>query len=284
MPILMVVLAAIIWGMIGPLTHIFIYSPVLNSAVRFIVPGLVLYGYFALKNKKWMWFRYSPKMTAISLLNIVRVGTFFLAMSLAPISYIIFFLYLWPIFAMFLAVPILKEKLTFFGLGMGILAFLGSVIMQVPYGFHWNSMLMWAGLIMTVSAFTNALSVVMITVERARYSPMEIIFYQNGFGTVAGILYLLITRPNLGGFDIAYLTGYGFVIGIVSFYLYYGALGKIDTKLALILTYVELIVAFLLGITLLHEKIHYISLIGGGIIAITVGVTLLNQQRPKVEI
>lgn len=280
----MVVLAAIIWGLIGPLTHIFTYSPELYSAIRFMVPTITLYFYFAHRYRKWIWFRFTPVLSIISILNIIRVGLFFLALSLAPISYIIFFLYLWPIFAMFLAVPILKERLTVISLSLGLLALAGSLVMQVPYGFHWHSALLWAGLIMALSAFANALSVVMITVERSRYSPMEIIFYQNGFGTVVGLLYLITARPHLGAFDVGYLVFYGFMIGIVSFYLYYGALSVIDTKIAFILSYIELIVAFVLGITILHESIHPISLVGGAIILIAVLMSLLFRKQPEPEL
>jgi len=265
-----IVIAATLWGLIGPLTHLVIFPAWIYAAFRLMVPTLFLYVYFAVQKRDWKWPRFNKSMILLSGLNVFRIGFYFLALSLAPVSHVIFFLYLWPIITIVLNAWHIKKGIRTSTVIAGIVAITGLILVQIPYGISLTSKALQGGLLMLVVAIISAVSIVIIKDQSNRYSPMETVFYQNSFGGVIAIVTLSFLKPTLSVPDLSFLTLFALIIGVFTFFLYYRALKKTDTAIAMILSYTELFVSATAGVLILKEPLTLPSFLGGLLIFIVV--------------
>jgi len=178
----------------------------------------------------------------------------------------VFLLYLGPLIATGLTVIFLKEKFTYLNVGLLCLAFLGFLFLlefkflstfSNSQGFIWG----------IGAAICYALYIVLNRIIPKEINSMTRSFYQFLFGLII-MLPALFMVPNLSITirDVYWLTGIAFFQGFLAISLIILAIKNLKAVEYGTISYVEPLVASLIGFMLYNEQLSTLQLIGCAIV------------------
>ncbi len=148
-------------------------------------------------------------------------------------------LYLWPVFALFVTafrsrkMPGIKNILIISA------AFAGVVVMNIHREFSMSNSDLFGSLSMILSAFIFSIAVFIYKKALSGYSEGEVIYFQNSLGALVFLPFLIKDICAYQVSDILYGSLYGFLVGIVTFMLFFYALKRVSVFHYSILTYSE---------------------------------------------
>jgi len=186
--------------------------------------------------------------------------------------------YLAPMF-LILASPLLGERLTGKKLGLSALALVGMVFVSgVLQGGEFNL----KGIALGVGAAVLYGSVMFMNKKLGAISAYDKTVVQLSAAAVVILPYCLLTR----GFALEQMTPVSYlllaVVGIVhtglAYWLYFGALGRLSSQSAAILSYLDPVVAILLSAVVLRETMGWQEAVGAALI---LGSALCSELSGK---
>jgi len=198
------------------------------------------------------------------------------AINNSSLANAVFLLYLGPLIATGLTAIFLKEKFTYLNVGLLCIAFLGFLfLLQFKFSFSlYNSQgFLWgAG-----AAICYALYIVLNKIIPKEINSMTRSFYQFLFGLII-MLPFLFTTTNLSITirDVYWLIGIAFFQGFLAITLIIIAIKNLKTVEYGTISYIEPLVASLIGFILYSEQLTTLQLIGctivfsGGLIQVVI--------------
>lgn len=211
----------------------------------------------------------NPRLMLASLLTASRIFIWVLAFLFAAMSKAVIILYTWPILLTILSATFLGEEVSSRTKKLLSMAFFGILLIYSGEEFTLsNRDFLGMGLMLLV-AILNAMVVVIFKKELKSHSHKEVVLYDNLVGSIIFFPFLLYHFSDLSLVSIVMGITYGFLIGLVGYSLFYYGLSKVKASLASILSYMEVIIAMVLGVTFFGEIVTWQMLLGGGIILIS---------------
>jgi drug/metabolite transporter (DMT)-like permease len=208
---------------------------------------------------------------------------FFGAISIMPVQEATVLNYVWPLFAMLLAVPLLKERLRLSALGAALLAFVGVVIVVTqgdPFA-HPPSSMLGIGL-MIVSGVSYALY--SLIGKRMTIDPVVAVFLHCLYAAPMFLVaaHFLGARADITLFGWLTLLYLGPVTIGLAYLLWLTALRSLETRVAGTLIYLAPFVSLVFIALLVGEPIHPAS--WAGLILIIAGAAWQLWQPQKAPI
>lgn len=275
---LFVLIAATLWGCSGLLIRIAAVDSTTIAFFRMIVPTVVLGGFFLVTRHRLSRDNLSIRLAA-STINAVRMYFYFLAFQYTTVANAVVALYSWPIFAAWLGTMILHEPVSRRQKALLALAFLGVPILYL-HGIGSGGTPDPNDIIgitsMIVSAMMHALSVILLRRGQGTTSPVETTFFQNLVGSVVFTVIFLMNPVQVEWYRLAAGLGLGVFPGTIGFSLLFLGMKHLKAATASNLAYFEVVVAVIIGTTVLKEPLHVNTIVGGALIV----VSLLLVQRP----
>jgi len=266
-PYLEVIISALLFGMGGILVKIIALPATTISFFRVAIPVLLLLIYF--RFHKLNIFRKSSKaIIFISFLNALRIFLWQFAYLHTSIGNAVIILYTWPIFTVLFGPILIKEKLTRRNLILVLIAFIGIVIIFSNKNFSLQNKDFLGMISMLGAAVLGAITTILLKSQLKHYSKTETIFYQNIAGAVLFLPFIFINFPLPTISQTIIACVYASLIGLFAFLFWFSALKKINASTLAIISYIEVVSAVVLGIIILHEKLSWNMIVGGGIILI----------------
>ncbi len=271
--------AVIAGGILAGFGGVFIKSMTMPATsitfARTLVPVLATGLWMAFTGVSFLRGNYKMMLLG-SLLNGIRLYLFVLAFVYTSIGNGIIMFYTWPIFTTIFGVIILKERATRRQVLLLALAFSGIVIAYSDQQFSLQNDDLLGMTSAVAAAFIYSISVIIFKKESSIYHPNELIFYQN---LLAPFIYLpfVLVEP-LPSFDnLALGAGYGVVLGLVVFYLFFYALKRIEASLASTLAYIEVASALVISYLWFGDILSWPMIIGGALI-VTSTILLVRSR------
>jgi len=205
------------------------------------------------------------KMLLASSVNALRLFFYLIAFIFTSIGNAVVLFYSWPIFVTLISAFYLKERIPKKQVLLLALAFIGLVITYADKSFSFGNDDFVGMLAAVLSALGYAITVIIFKSESQNYNKEQIIIYQNIVGALVFIPFLgALPEAQLEHIGIA--LGYGFLIGIVVFKMFFYGLHYLSASTTSSLMYLEVVSAVLLGYFILHEVLTPNTLIGGALI------------------
>ncbi|MDQ7029162.1 MAG: EamA family transporter [Ardenticatenia bacterium] len=283
---LYVLLAAILWGTLGPIMRLlqanglsameigFYRASIGGGALFFLAKGT---GRRSLEQRDVPFF---------ALYGLISVAAFFVLYALSvqynSIAVAVVLLYTAPAFVMLLSWRLFDEPLTWSTGGALVLAFTGAALVA---GLHEPRL--WAfravGILVGVgSGFTYALFSIFGKFALRRYDPISAMGYALLFGAVLLVPVIWASSGGLGERITGLPVGWLMVIGLLptagSYALYTSGLRWLPPGRASIVAMVEPVVGGVLGWWVFGEALDGFQLLGGSAILVAV---LLLQRSPE---
>ncbi|RMG57025.1 MAG: EamA/RhaT family transporter [Bacteroidetes bacterium] len=219
-------------------------------------------------------------MLVASLLNAGRMFCFFAAFRLTTVGNAIIVLYTWPVFATLFGTIWLKEPISRRQMVLLALAFAGLVTVASGQELSFAADDLQGMVAAVGHALLFSLTVVIFKRESQRFRPIETIFYQNVLG-VPIFLPFLLTYEGLSPWQAGVASGYGVMIGLGIFGLFFYGLQRLPAGRVSFLSYIEIISATTLGVLVLGESLSWHLLVGGSMI---IAATLLLQRPGQQQV
>ncbi len=264
------------------------YLPAMQlTGTRQSIAGILLISFFLLKTKKW------PSMKEL----LYHAGIGFLlftcsnGLTTAAIQYIPSFLgallgCLMPFFLILANFVLFKEKVKLLSLIGLLVGFTGVSILLLSFQTEINHPNFTWGIGMTLIGVTTwTIGTLITTRNKFKFDPFEGLGWQMLFG---GIMLLIISGlfdqqvnmidlPLKAWLLIWYLIAVG---SILCFVCYLHALKKLPLSLVSIYVYINPVVALLMGILFLHEKINLQIIVG--VFVILLGIYMVKKVKTEV--
>ena len=266
-PHLEVILAATIWGSTGVFVKYLAFPPAMITLFRLLVPTIILYLFFRFERRKLS--KEDRPMLLASSLNALRLFLFFVGFTYTSISNAIIMLYTWPIFASIFSMIYLKEKIRPRNVFFLFFSFIGIVLVYVGNGLSFGSSDFIGITAMLMSGCIYSLTVIIFKKESGKYTPLEMIFYQNLLGAFVFLPFLFLDFSYMTLSKVGIAVIYAAMAGVVGFGLFFSALKKIKASTASILSYVEVLSAILFGVLFFSEVLTQGMIIGGSMILLS---------------
>lgn len=188
------------------------------------------------------------------------------AINSASLANAVFLLYLGPLIATGLTAIFLKEKFTYLNVGLLCLAFLGFLFLlefKLSFSFYNSQGFLWgAG-----AAICYALYIVLNRIIPNDVNSMTRSFYQFLFGLIIMLPFLFTaTNPSITIKDIYWLIGIAFFQGFLAITLIIIAIKNLKAVEYGTISYIEPLVASLIGFILYSEQLSTLQLIGCAIV------------------
>jgi len=280
---LAIILATTFGGFIGVLikwTHV----PALSAtAVRLIIPAIILLIYLKFFKRakiiKGSW----KLMSLGSALNALRLFFYFLAWIYTSVAKGTIILYTFPIFFTIFGAIFLKEKITKRSFILIVAAFIGTFIIFFDPGSVLNKGDLIGMLSMLMEAILFSLAMVIFKKESINYSEVEMVFWQNIVGAIIMVPLILFVGFNAPVANMAVVAGYtGILSGLIGFLLFFYALKRLKISHYSLMTYFEVVSSILFAVILLGEKLSWNMLLGGAII-IGTGLGLVFNKSKSTD-
>ena len=283
----MYILSMIIFGTIG----LFVKSINLSSAELALyraVLAILLIGFYILISKKKIQFKNIKVELPLLIISGIAMGVNWLflfeaykytSISIATLSY-----YFAPVIVLILCPIIFKEKLTL----KKIICFLFStvgLILIIGINDVNNNDQNLIGILFGVSAAIFYAIVIILNKFLKNMEGIQRTFMQFIFSLLILLPYVLITSGinisslNINGF--VYLLIVGFVHTGITYCMYFTSLKELEGQKAAILSYIDPLVAVLISLLILHEKITIIQIIGGFIILCFTLINEITFKKPN---
>ena len=267
-----VIFAAIIWGSSGAFVKYLNLTPGVIAFFRLAIPVLFFGAWFVVRRERF--FENGIKILLIaSVINAVRLFFYFIGFLNAPIGNAVIILYTYPVFAVLFSYFFLKEPFPFINVMLLVLAMAGVVLVFSDKPIHFGNEVFLGMAAMLLSAALNAAMVVIFKHQSPKFSPPQIVFFQNLVGALCFLPFFIagIDQVTLHKFSVVSL--YAVLAGVIGFWMFFYALKRVFASTASFLSYIEVISAVLFGIFLFNEVLTW-NEISGGIMIIMASVFL----------
>ncbi|CAH0345471.1 EamA family transporter [Bacillus sp. CECT 9360] len=286
-PILAVVAAAFLWGIIG----LFVkglteagFSPMEIVTIRVVCASLFLLLIGAFKNRNLLKIRAKDTYLFIGtgIVSIVFFNwCYFTAMNMLSISTAVILLYTSPIFVMLFSSFFFKEKITYTKIILIGCTVLGSMLIAGESGLEVSGGENLGYIIGIGAGIGYALYNIFGKLALRKYESFTITAYT--FIT-ASVFLLPITRvwnktetimvPN----TILLILGLGLFSTVIAYLLYTWGLGKMEGSKAAVIATAEPVTAMFLGFLFYDERLSSIQLVGAIII---IGAMIFYNKNPR---
>ena len=105
--------------------------------------------------------------------------------------------------------------------------------------------------------------------QSLKYSWQETVFYQNLLGAVFFAPIFFFANPLPNAMQVSGAMGYGILVGIIAYGLFFIALKQIKASTASLLAYIEVLSAILIGVVFFEEILSWNLILGGALIIIS---------------
>jgi len=272
-----IVSAVVLWGLNSGITARMIgISPFLFYPIAALCGLFVVAGELIRKNKlaEVLLVRRKTLLLLVGLLIFLNNSSFYYAIQNTTIANAVLLHYLAPLLVV-LAAPLLlkEEKRSGKKLAIALAGLLGMFIILSPQAGAINIGII-AGAISAIFYASHTLIEKRLT---ASVEPLIEVFYKNSVAAALSVIAIpMIISQGLFNFEeiakIAFLgvtaLGFGFV-------LFFRGLGKISSQNAMVLTYLETVIAITLGSVVFGEAIG-LNIILGGLLIIGSGIAIIK--------
>ena len=267
---LMLLGAMLIFGTVGIFVY---YIPLPSAAIAFaraVLGLLFLLAVMAFSQRKLQWCRLKRQLPLL-LLSGAALGVnwvfLFEAYRHTSVASATACYYLAPMFLV-LSAPFLKEKLTGWRIGCVAIAFLGMVFVS---GVLTGDAPQLQGILLALGAAVLYAGVMVMNRKLTQTDSFDRTLVQLLVAAVAVLPYMLLRwQPD----TLCQMTPVGWIllgiVGIshtgVAYWLYFASVGKLPSQTVAVLSYLDPVVAILLGALLLRQKIDVFGIIGSVLI------------------
>ena len=197
--------------------------------------------------------------------------------SVATLSY-----YAAPVIITFVSATLFREKLTKRGILCFVMSTLGILLITVSGGGMSGNGTDHIGIMFGLGAAVLYATVVLLNKFIKNVGGIQRTFLQFVAAAMTLLPYVLLT----GGIHLAELDSRGWVflliVGLlhtgVAYCMYFSSLQYVPGQEAAVLSYIDPLVAVILSVTVLHEGMSLLQVVGGAMI---LGFTLLNELPEK---
>ncbi len=246
----------------------------LGFGLVFLIVFLSLRG--EIKSVKIIKFPFS--LTATGMLLATTSVCYINAINSGPLANAVFLLYLGPLLAVGLASILLKEKFTYLNAGLLLLAFIGFLfLLEFKFSFDINASggYLWG----IISAMCYALYIILNRKIPEDIPTLTRSFYQLLAGTIMMLPFLDASIFNITVKDGCWLMAIGFFHGFLSFTLIILALKHLKTIEYGTISYIEPLVASLIGFGLYSERLTLFQSMGCVIIFAGGMIQVISQAN-----
>ncbi|MEL3974619.1 DMT family transporter [Rossellomorea oryzaecorticis] len=263
-------------------------EPYTLLALRFAIGALFLLAVLVIKRYPLtLPLRYIPHVIVLSVLGVfihqVIQATALLSIDASAAGWMISFS---PVFTVILSMLFLHEKMTWLRSAGMLIAIIGVLMVtsarsgQSP-GFEVN----FGYILMVLSTLNWAVYSVLLKRLRVPLPSLIVTFYMSLLGCLLSIPFLLRNRgwenmDFLTNTEWAHILFLGIFVSGVGYWYWAKALEVMEASRVSMFLYLEPLVTFIAAVLLLHEKILFISILGG--IIIILGVIMVNGQLVSV--
>ena len=197
--------------------------------------------------------------------------------SVATLSY-----YAAPVIITFVSATLFREKLTKRGILCFVMSTLGILLITVSGGGMSGNGTDHIGIMFGLGAAVLYATVVLLNKFIKNVGGIQRTFLQFVAAAMTLLPYVLLT----GGIHLAELDARGWIflliVGLlhtgVAYCMYFSSLQYVPGQEAAVLSYIDPLVAVILSVTVLHEGMSLLQVVGGAMI---LGFTLLNELPEK---
>jgi len=200
--------------------------------------------------------------------------TFFHAIQISTVAVGLLTFSTFPIFVTFMEPCFFNEKLRRFDILTAGLVVLGLILVVPSFDFknHITQGAFWG----IISGFTFAVLSILNRRYVATYPPILIVCYQNWMATLTLLPVLFFKKLPIQPMDFLLLAVLGIFCTAVAHVLFIKSLVHIKTQLASITACLEPVYGILFAFALLDEIPALRTILGGGIILVTIAVASMN--------
>lgn len=283
---ILIIMAGCCWGIIGYFSKSLSnagLSSIQISLLRSLVTSITLFIFTLLTDRKQLsilfkdiWLFIGSGVLSIALFNVC----YFISIEENTLSLAAILLYTAPSFVVIISHLIFKEKITKNKLYALIFSFMGCFLAMGA--FRESIKITLIGLFFGIgSGFGYALYSIFSGIAVKKYSSLTVIMYTFFFATIAlfpfsnpsGIYSIMIHSHAI----IQNTLALGWISTLLPFILYTKGLKQLEPGKASILTFIEPVIATILGITVFHEKFTVFNL--GGILLILLSIIIFHNSH-----
>lgn len=282
-PSLLVLLAASVWATSGLFIRYAALPPASMAFFRMAVPTLLIGGYYLVRRHRISTLSIRVRLVA-SGINALRMLLYLVAFANTTIANAVVMLYTWPVFASFFGVVLLKERVDLAQKLLLLLAFSGIPLLYLGTELTFADRDAVGMTAMLASAILHALTLILLKQAKPGNDRFESTFFQNLLGSIA-FLPALWLQGSLSASPAQLLAafGYGSIIGVGGFTLFFVALHRLPAAVASNLTYFEVVMGVFLGWAVLGEPVTWNTLTGGALIALSIILAQLRTYRKEAQ-
>ncbi|WP_175990851.1 DMT family transporter [Bacillus sp. Marseille-Q1617] len=263
-------------------------EPYTLLALRFAIGALFLLAVLVIKRYPLtLPLRYIPHVIVLSVLGVfihqVIQATALLSIDASAAGWMISFS---PVFTVILSMLFLHEKMSWLRSAGMLIAIIGVLMVtsarsgQSP-GFEVN----FGYILMVLSTLNWAVYSVLLKRLRVPLPSLIVTFYMSLLGCLLSVPFLLRSKgwenmTFLTNTEWAHILFLGIFVSGVGYWYWAKALEVMEASRVSMFLYLEPLVTFIAAVLLLHEKILFISILGGLIIIL--GVIMVNGQFVSV--
>jgi drug/metabolite transporter (DMT)-like permease len=263
-------------------------EPYTLLAIRFAIGALFLLAILFIKRYPLtLPLRYIPHVFVLSVLGVfihqVIQATALLSIDASAAGWMISFS---PVFTVILSMLFLHEKMTWLRSAGMLIAIIGVLMVtsarsgQSP-GIEVN----FGYILMVLSTMNWAVYSVLLKRLRVPLPSLIVTFYMSLLGCLLSIPFLLRSKgwenmSFLTNTEWAHILFLGIFVSGVGYWYWAKALEVMEASRVSMFLYLEPLVTFIAAVFLLHEKILFISILGG--IIIILGVIMVNGQLVSI--
>ncbi|MCA1056344.1 DMT family transporter [Rossellomorea aquimaris] len=259
-------------------------DPYTLLVLRFAIGALFLFMVLVLKRYPLFFpLRYLPHLIVLGVLGVfvhqVIQATALITIDASAAGWMISFS---PVFTVILSMIFLHEKMTFIRTAGMLLAIAGVLMVTNGGSGKGPDFVMSMGyLLMILSTLNWAVYSVLLKKLRIPLPSLVVTFYMSLVGCLLTMPFLLRSRgwehmTLLSQGEWAHILFLGVFVSGVGYWYWGKALEVMDASKVSMFLYLEPLVTLIAAVLLLHEKILFVSILGGGIIIL--GVTMVNGQ------
>ena len=221
------------------------------------------------------------KMLLASAINAIRIYFYLMAFVFTTIGNAVIIFYSYPIFVYIIEMSYLKATIKKEQIGLMLLAFVGLIFTYSDKTIQFENSDFIGMTAAIIAAIGYSITVILFKSETKNYNNQQIIVYQNlisAFVFIPFLLFLSEVKPE----HLAIGVGYGFLIGIVVFKLFFFGLTYLTATTSSSLMYLEVVSAVFLGCFLLDETLNINTIIGGSLIIIS-SYCITKKSNKKIN-
>jgi drug/metabolite transporter (DMT)-like permease len=289
---LLVIIAAIFWGIIGLFVqglYDYGFTPLEVVTIRVVYAAIILVSYTAIKNRSQLIIRFADWKYFIGtgIFSIVFFNwCLFTAIQETSLSIAVILLYTGPAFVSILSRIFFKELLTKPKTFSLLLAFVGCCFVIGVFPTFNQSISFYGGLVGLGAGFGYALYSIFGKIALNKMGPLTVATYTFVFASAAMFPTSGIWRhgSELVNPNVLFLgIGLGLFPTALAFILYTSALKHIESSKASITTTIEPVVATMVGVFIFGDILSQWQITGVIFVLASVIIVQMNIKRPQTK-